>query len=723
MKLINKERTDTLFLECAETTLTPGKDGEPGKIKFKGYSGAAVNLRDIGFDAPVVYDIATMEIKNSTKILYDHGDPIGHTEEVTTPNNAELHGKGLFSIRNARTEEVEVGMRNKFPYEGSMGIKVPDYRTIEFYSKGEIRVNNRVFQAPIYVIRNSVLREMTITPFGRDSDTNFEFLNEEKRMLIKNAEGQSAEGQEEGQEDQSGGQSQGGQKTSQSQEQSQTSSQSSGQSDGQGTQKPTNESGTQQTSEGGGSREASQSGGQGTGAISAGAPTYNNSSTGTAVATTSPLTTVFRAQRLLNKYPEHVDVIENGMQQGWDDERIGREVALINFEKGYPTPPRRQQEGDSEHKLFEARMQLSYDVLPERLEKQFGEKVAQKAYDLPEYTVTEQLLYASKQLGGNFTGHSDVENMCKFLRNSGYSTFDLPAYFEKTAKALLDQRWELNPPFAPSMLKDESNKDFRKTQRRRLTGGEMWKGVADDGRLKHYTPGKDTKYETELDTVGHIFSITRKEVVDDDQGALRQMMDAMIEGALMVPDYQLGKLLFEDAAAGSFWVDNDNSFTATPLTRANLSARYKAIRKYNDNRNGMNWNVMINDKWNLIVSPDLEEEAWEIINQRTFVSNTTTDTLQGERNFWFGRLGVKTFGQMANESAFGTSTFVSANTWMLWPSSARYSPFVIVYLRGRKRPIIEPIELPGDMLGRALRGYWDVNVNKRERLAVMRANG
>ena len=83
-------------------------------------------------------------------------------------------------------------------------------------------------------------------------------------------------------------------------------------------------------------------------------------------------------------------------------------------------------------------------------------------------------------------------------------------------------------------------------------------------------------------------------------------------------------------------------------------------------------------------------------------------------------MDIKTFAQMGNTSAFGSSNFVGTGTWLLWPSSVRFAPYEITYLRGQKTPVVESVDLPETMLGFGVRGYWDVKVNERERTAVVR---
>lgn len=659
-----KQDPEAIHIQCAaKATVT---ENGPPKLTFQGYSGDSVNLRDYGFEYPVVYNITGIETQQKTPIFYDHYDVIGHTTSLRkVENNSALRGKGLASLPGHNTDKVVSGAKNGFPWQASMGLRIDNYKEdIKLHEKGPINVNNRTFQGPIYVVNKSTLREMTVTAFGRDSNTSFEFLNQEKRMEIKNNNTPPKE-----------------------------------------TVPPVDPTPTP-------------------------APVLNSDPAPTPAPVPTPAPApptldkvVRRSMSLLNKHPGKWELIEKGIDNGWDDEAIENSIKLHNLNNDLPTPPSPQKKhGDNYKDQLLVNMAMGFGVKPEFLAKKFDAKLVDNADKRSPMGIGELLVNAANMAGGDYDGFSDMDNVCKFLKNTGYSTFDLPDFFERVADTVKEERWEINPPFAPTVCKEGSNKDFRKTERKRLTGGDMWNQVAPDGKLELYSTGDQKKYNTELETYGSIFTMTRREVVNDDMNALQDLMDMMVEGATMIPDYLLGKLMINQTpAADTFWVDDDNSFDNTALNRTNLSTAYNAIRQYTEVKDRVNWNVMLNERWTLIVSPNLEETAWDIIKQDKIVGDSTDNTKTGDKNYWFGKLDIKVYSQMANTSAFKSgSKFIGNTTWILWPSSLKFSPYEITYLRGQKKPVIETVDLPATLLGFGTRGYWDVNVNERERTAIAR---
>lgn len=682
---------EAVFNLATPATSTPGEDGSLTKLSFAGYSGQPVNLSDYGVKYPMIYNVAGISYKNSVPILYEHWEPIGHSTTISK-TEANLSGEGVTSFPSETTTTVVQALKNGFPFEASMGLRIPNQDDITFLEKGQKRVvNNREVTGPMYVAERSVLKEMTITMSGRDSNTSFGLLNKEAiTMLLNSAPPTTPE-------------------------------------------VPAVVPNTE--------------------------PAPAPAPVATPVATPAPApvvapvvqnsvgrTDIVKLTRLLNSYPKYAEQIEKDFEAGKSFTDIENGIKLDMFNNGLPQVPnltpgtRAGGEGNS----ILAHFALSLGVKPETLEKHgIEKKVIDQANNSVRWGFVETLVNIANSIepGRRFTGFSDLQNLCDSVKNharmsnlgmlnnsSSYSTIDMPNLLKKSTEMMLEERWEINTPFAARYLKEESNKDFRVTQRIRPGGGEIWQNVNRDGKLEQTQFGPEKEYRTKLDTIGQLVVFNREQIINDDMGVISDMLAAMVEGALIVPDQKLGRLmLVQAAAAGTFWVNGDNSRTSFALNRANLSTYYNALRQYNENR-GRNFVNLINDRWTLITSISLEETAWEILNQNRIVQETgaANGVKTGDKNFWFGKLDHVTFPQMSNTSLLNNgaaSTFVSENSWLLWPSSQRFSPYTITYLRGQRRPTVESVDLPGDMLGTGVRGYWDVEINEREREAVGRANG
>lgn len=680
MRVNNEANVKPIHIKCEAKATLPEKG--PAKLSFMAYSGDSVDLSDYGFDHPVVYRVSGIANKQKIPILYNHQDAVGHTTKISkVDGETKLSGRGFLSLPGVTTTKIEEGLKNGFPYEGSMGLRIDNWKDhISFHAKDPVVVNGRTFQAPIYVVEKSRMIEMTVTEFGRDGETSFELLNEERRMTIKNAAPPADDKTKDDLD----------LKNKKAQEELDLKNKQE--------------------------KEALDLKNKKEAEEKAALDLKNKQDD------LSSAKLLIRTQKLINNYKDHLDIVENGLQNGWDDERIKNEVELVQLRNQLPKIPSGNTK-DTKATFYNhmaARMAISNGMTAEGAAKKWGKEVTDQVDSEGPMGPLELCVMVANHMGGNYTGFSDPDVVCKFIKNAGFSTFSMPNLFEDVGKAQLEERWALNPPFAVQHLKEGSNPDFRTTSKIRPSGGEMWEGLSADGKISHTSFGKETRYTSTLDTKGQIVILDRETIVNDDRDVLASMMDAMLEGAMMVPDYKLGlKMLAQASAASTFWVDTVNSFTSMALTRANLSTRYTDVRQYNETR-GLVWNTIINGEWKLIHGPNLEETAWEILKQDYIVGDTTANTKTGSKNYWFNKFQMAMFAQMGNTSALGNVNFVASTSWVLWPKEVRFSPYEVTYLRGKKRPTIETVELPSDMLGFGTRGYWDVEVNERENTAIVR---
>ena len=662
-KILNNEVISNTLIPTKYKIENADKENEVPVVSFSGYSGQPVDLSDYGFDAPVIYDLSTMKIPNNQiPLMYNHREEIGHsTKVVKSDSGSGLKGKGLLSVPNAKSMEVRQAMKNGFQYQASMGL-MGDYEQISYIAKGETTVNNRVVKAPIYVWHNTELREMTLAVFGRDGDTNFGILNEERKNMIKNSAGAGPAPAD----------------------------------------------------------PAPPTPPVAPAKVENAEPTPPPAPPAPAPVSGDPdaRTLLVNALTRMSQYPQHADLVRNSIVENWDDTRLKNEVDLVILRNSRTSPPGNTSPADRSA-FLRARLYNSVGVEEALLIKKFGEKTAEQVLNMGHMGLKEFLVNAASLMGGHFTGFSDVNLMCRFLKNSGYSTFDMPNLFLGAGETLLEQWWKLDAPFAPTACKEESNQDFKPTQHIRPEGGQVWEGLDKEGKISHAQFGNENFYTTELDTIGQYLQLTRKMIENDSMNMVQEMLRMMVEGAMIVPDIRLLKHLTE--ADGTFFVDGTNSFkgSSAALTRANLSTLYKKIRKMSMTKGKIDFRNILNTRWTLIVGVEQEEAAWEIIKQDKIVQETgaANGTKTGEKNYWFNRLDVKTFAQIGN---VGITAATNEDDWYLWPQEARFAPYTITYLRGQKRPVMEQVDVPGDMLGFAVRGYWDVEVNKRESTAMIR---
>lgn len=695
--------TDAVIRLSSELNSSTDNDGLT-KLSFVGYSGNAVDLSDYGYEAKVVYSIAGISNKAKTPILEEHWYPIGHAESITK-TESNLSGEGVASYPSEHRERVVGALKNGFPYQASMGLLIPNEDVIEYFGpKEKVTVNNRSFEGPIYVVHKAFLKEMTVTISGRDSDTDFQTLSERTTTMLLNSKSRKV-------------------KNSTPEETL------AGPTGTLGATGPIGTPGVQ-----GANGNVGPSGSP--------APVTDSVPTPAPIEAPSVVSnSVKKWVGLLNSHPDHRQYIEAHMEAGTSFEVVENSVKLKVAQNGLPRVPGNPNGTEQvlENTDLFVRVALSMGITPERLSKHSEKKIVDKYYNKPQMSFVECLteLANNNQPQRRFTGFSDIDILCHSLKqtnlrsaqnilNMGPSTVDMPNVFQKVTTLMMEERWELNPPFITKYLQEESNKDFRKTQKIRVSGGEEWQPVGRSGKLEATEFGDEKMYETKLQTIGQYVVWTREDVYNDDMNAIAALLAAMVEGAMIYPDKKWGQLaLVKPSAANGFWVNAVNSFTGLPLNRTNLKTVFNSVRQYDEDR-GTPINTMINDRFMLITSVNNEEAGFEILEQERIVNDTTANTKTGEKNFMYKKMDHDLYPQMSNIGLLNkgvASTFVSDNTWLVMPKSKKYSPWTIVFLRGMKTPVLEPMDLPGNILGYGHRGFWDVEINERENIAVARANG
>lgn len=682
---------DAVFIKC-QATMTPVENG-PTKLKFQGYSGDKVNLSDYGLDHPMVYDINGIEIPKKVSILYDHWDVIGHATSVRKMDNGSaIRGKGIASIPGPNTTKVVEGIKNGYPWEASMGLRIYNQeQNIEFFPKGQsFNVNNRQFVGPMYVARKTTLVEMTVTSNGRDNNTSFELLNSETRMKIQDR----------------------GILLHNSNPPAPT--------------PPV------------------------TPPVTPPEPTppvppviENKDPTPTPPAPPAPPPppVVFNSQQhvldvvmeLVPQYGDFTEYIKNCAQQGFKAPEIKAAIEVTLKNRNLPPAPgpnSTQNQNDVSRDVMMVRMSRAMGAEDAILVKKFGEKIVEMADKQGYHLQPKELLVTiANARGGNFTGFSPTENIVKFIERSNFqpinnsaptwSTYDLPDWFAGIGTVIKDQIWELNPSFAMQMCDAESESHMKEVSHRRITEGDIMKKVEADGKLQMWSGGNQVTYKTNIDTYGNVFTWTRKDAINDDWDALKDLIAQMAMAAVIIPDVLFGQHLFDDV--GSFWVDGTNSFRSIAnFDATSYGAKLLIMQKYAETRGKFNWNVMLDQGVTVITTPQNKPAVWDIIKQPT-VANM-------QKNKYFETANIAVWGNMDNTTVFNTANgltangvkFVNSGGWALWPTNKKFAPFVFRLYNNQRSPISESIMLPGEFLGSGMRIYWDLGLNKRQNATVVR---
>ena len=670
----------------AEIVNAPQSNDGVKRQKVNAYSGNKVDLSDYGFDAPVIYNIETMQVPDKVPYLNGHMSffPLGHAEGIKKINNQSVEGGVVYSYPSSDSKDIATAIDNGMPYQASIGLSLPETGKITYYENGEHVVNGRTFSGPIYVIDNARLDEISATLFGRDSDTSVTKLSKDDLMKIKNQSPATPGGKPDNNNDPP--------------------------------QDPPKQVNNNNPA------PADPAPAPADPPADPPAPIQNANPPNQLGGSPVTASGLFRLQNTCKDEAEY-KLVEEGLDNGYDEKRIMETIQLHRDNNDQPRPPfPGVGRGEPQQKHLLARVGLALNIQPEFIEQKLGKETAGRAFDEGPVSLREMITTVANANGGNFNGFSDIEQAChhlKTLKNSNqFSTINFPNLLHTVTQYRMEEHWGFGEPWAPQHFLAQSQSNFKDTGRIRPSGGQMWSELDEDGRIQHGKAGDEKTYKTSLKTIAQMLTFKRTDIINDDLGVIEETLALMVEGATMVPDKLFVDKLY--GGIGSFLKTSKNNvlFGATDATfnEANLRTAYNTVRRHKVWKDDKYVWSNFNTRWALVVPPALEEEAWNLIKQERIVSNTASNTKQGARNYWFGKLELLIFDQLDNASY---NNKASDDVWGIIPMRKQLSPYSITYLNNQRRPTTEPVDLPADMLGFGIRGYWDLEVNEREEEATI----
>jgi len=223
--------------------------------------------------------------------------------------------------------------------------------------------------------------------------------------------------------------------------------------------------------------------------------------------------------------------------------------------------------------------------------------------------------------------------------------------------------------------------------------------IGNAGELK-IAQASDTKRSVAADTYGISTQLTRQDMINDDLNALSQIPQRMGRGAA---------LAMNEAIWGEFQSSNSSYYQAASAAAGNalsltsLKAATTGFRKLTDpdgNPLGIAPRV-------LLVPPELEITAAELMSSALLISGNTTK--EPSANVLNGRYRVVV-----------SNYLTSASTWWLAADSVDLPALDVVFLNGQQAPTIEQVAPDYQLLGVAIRGFFDFGVSKAESLSCYR---
>lgn len=302
---------------------------------------------------------------------------------------------------------------------------------------------------------------------------------------------------------------------------------------------------------------------------------------------------------------------------------------------------------------------------------------------------------------------------------AAFSTVSLPGIFSNLAnKELLagfeeeDNNWE-------EVSDVKSVSDFKTHTSYRLNDEMEYEELGPGGVMKHGKISEES-YNRSADTYAKMFSLTRRDIINDDLGAFDDLRVRLGRGAAR----RLNRLVWTTflSNAATFWTSARTNYieggtTVLGTDGVGLSLGVKAFRQRKSplvtGADASSQMTLGGRATKLLVPPELEAVA-----EALYVARNLSAVKVSDANIHANKYRVIVASELS-DSAYGGG--YSATAWYLFGDTLK--PVVTSFLNGQRSPTVESADADFNTLGIQFRGYHDFGCSQSEYLAGVKSKG
>jgi len=658
-------------------------EGESGPPSFDvvAYTGGPLVLA--GWDAPVVVSLKGIGFSKSLVANLDHDgrQRVGHVT-ATSKDDGQLTMAGKVSAATDAAREVVESAANGFVWQASIEAS-PD-ELLEVASGKSVKVNGQEFTGPLYVAAKSTIRGFAFVSHGADENTSVSIAAEAAKSKETNMEPKIKAWAE---------------------------------SMGIDVDNATPE------------------------VIATIEANYNNQQPATPVRTKVTLSEGIEAHKAENarieaittyalkvceQEPFHIDAIKELAQTAIDKKWTFDHFRLELLEARTPAA----------HSVFEPTIRgprLNNRILEAAIcvagrldghEDVYTDEELQAAHDrFPHGIGLNQLILLGAEANGYRSHHSSVVTLeaqrAAFgmisptnIHANAFSTVSIPNVLSNTANKFLREGWDATDmtPLAIAAVRPVRN--FQQITTVSLTGHLMFEELGASGEIKHGTIS-DLTYTNQADTYARMLAITRKDIINDDLGALTSVPRRLGRGGAL----KLNDIFWTVFLDNSTFFASGNSNVNTGVADMTVGGLEATETIFIDQTDPDGKPLGVRAKI-LLVPTALKAAALALMASERIIDGTATGR-QGDANIYRGRFRVESSPYMSNSAYTG----YSAAAWYMLADPAEMPVIEIVALNGNVMPVVETADASFNVLGIQMRGYSDVGVSQQEYRGGVRADG
>ena len=679
-------------------------DGEPGGRKLRrfsmvAYTGTAMELS--GWPHPVVVDLAGLRVAaKSRPILKDHNPAliVGHTDRIEAADG-QLLVSGVVSGAGMVAAEIVTSSENGFPWQASIGARP---QRVVFVPEGrQAEANQKSFHGPLFVVRKALLGEVSFVALGADDGTSAQIAAQLLPDEFPEPEIHAMDFEQWLQNK--------GFKLAELSETQVASLQTAYAA----------EHGVTAQAE---SASLVQAGGSEPHVAPPASPAHPPQPGPTPEGALSDLRSRYAAdlkrieaiQRICGD--EHKALATKAIAEGWDETRTELERLRAERPK-VAIPTGRSAPSGVTSPLLEAACVLTARL--QEPERHYDEATLEAATRRFRGGIGMQELLLEAAWANGYTGRSfrDARDVLRFAftpgLQAGLSGIDIGGILSNVAnKFLLDGFFSVERTWR-NICAVRNVSDFKTVTSYRLIGADQYERVAPGGELKHGTLGQET-YQNKADTYGLMLAIDRRDMINDDLGAITTVPRKLGRGSGLKINDVFWTTFLNNAA---FFTPALKNFLSGVDTVLGIDGLTKAETAFLEQVDGEGKPIGIMPAV-VLVPPALSAIGTQL-NKSVELRETTANAKYPVANPHQGKFRTEVSRYLSNLKLPGNS----AKAWYLLADPSDLPVIEVAFLNGQESPTIETAEADFSVLGIQMRGYHDFGVALQDPRGGVKSKG
>jgi len=658
-----------------EAAAPSGDDGTPALPRFTMVAYTGGPMRVAAWRYPVVMDLAGLAIPSQSRPIrfgHDASAGVGHTDAIRVAGG-RLIATGVVSRHTDAAREVVASAKNGFPWQASIGASVEEF---EFVKRDQtVRVNGRRLAGPVNVVRKATLGEISFVDLGADAGA---------RASVAASASEESDAMDETQTD----------VTQDTDEEAQV------QADGGAEPQPETpaEPDTQP--------EPST--------VTAAAPNDLSDPVADIRARAAAETKRISAIRKICA-GAHPEIEAKAIGEGWDGTRTELEVLRADRPKA---PSAHVPDNTVTGGVLEAACMLTAGLAkPEDHCPEQALDVAAKRFrggiGLQELLL--EAAWANGYTGRNFRASREVLRyaFAQDITAAGFSTVDISGILSSVANKFLLEGFFSVERVWRNICAVRNVSDFKTVTSYRLVGADTYKPVAPGGELKHGTLGEES-YTNKADTYGLLLAIDRRDIINDDLGAITSVPRKLGRGSGLKINDVFWTVFLDNS---SFFKTANKNYVSGADTALTIDGLTKAEVKFLEQVDSDGKPIGIMPQ--VLLVPTALSAIATTLYKSLEIRDTTADTKYPIANPHQGKFRAEVSRYLANTQYTGAS----AKAWYLLANPSDLPVIEVAFLNGQESPTIETAEADFNRLGVQMRGYHDFGVALQDPKGGVKAKG